>query len=255
MNDQLSFLYRYWLAALLPALLLGGCSGPGKKDIRNYYYPLKTLEDGLVYEYRPVGLDSLTPVYWYYRSFVQPNGVFLTGTYYEYDLIPLQLVKEEMVENGMLLSDLAVYTTDSMGLQQPILAKVLAGNVFPFEVSDSNGVFLFKVQLVFPDAPEASTTLIKNRRYLGDTTIVFDNQKLKAIRFGVRELIEDRDPEDGVVEPTLSGEEVYAEGIGLVYYYKNITSTQQLAYRLVRRYPMVELEDQFREKELQAREE
>lgn len=247
-KSVLPFCCRISALAGTVILLMGGCAKDGKKDIRDFYFPLKALQEGLVYEYQPVGNESLTPVYWYYRSFVQPEGVFLTGTYYEYELKPLQLVKEEWVENGMLLNDLLIYADDSLGQQRTIKAEILSGNVFPFEVTDSNGVFLYKVRLAFPEAPGITTTLIKNRRYLGEVNYPLEGKLREAVRFRVDELVEDNDPDDGVVEPAIKGEEIYAKDIGLVYFEKEISPDLTIAYQLVRRYPMTELEDLFLER-------
>lgn len=240
-----------WLGGvglLMAIMTVAGCGKWGAKDVRNYYFPIRELEDGLVYEYHPVGNEALTPVYWYYRSFIQKDSVLLTGTYYEYELLPMQLVKEELVANGVLLQELLMYPVDSLGEQQTIRAQVQAGNVFPFSVRDSNEVFLYKVKLEYPGIPGASTTLIKNRRYVGDTTFVWQGKTLPAIRFSVREMVEDLDPNDGVVEPEFSGEEIYAEGLGLVYYKKNIYEGLSIAYQLERRYSMEVLEQLFLER-------
>lgn len=235
--------------ALLAYVLMytAACNPSGRKDIRDYYFPLKKLTEGEVYEYRPIGQDSLSPAYWYYRSFLQDEGIYLTGTYYEYDLNPLQLVREELVSNGMLLQDLFVFIPDSTGRQQRIAAEVLVGNVFPFSVSDSSGVFLYKVRFDFPNEIGNTTTLIKNRRYLGDTTYSVNGQTYDAVRFEVRELVEDQSVTEGTVEPRFDGEEIYAKGIGLVYYRKNL-GAQSIAYELADRYPMEQLEQKAAER-------
>lgn len=227
--------------ALFTFAALLACNPTNRKDIRAYYFPLKELTQGLVYEYQAVEQDSLSPAFWYYRSFIQDEGIYLTGTYYEYDLIPLQLVREEMVSNGMLLEDLFLYLPDSSGRQQRVAAKVLAGNVFPFSVSDSSGVFLYKVEFDLSNEMGSTTTLIKNRRYLGETTYEFQGKTYDAVRFEVRELIEDRSATEGSIEPQFNGEEIYAKGLGLVYYRKNLGG-QTIAYELTDRYSMEQLE-------------
>lgn len=223
------------------ALSLQSCDTSGEKDVRDYYFPFKELTGGLVYEYQPSGQDSLGEVYWYYRSFLQDDGIFLAGTYYEADLIPLQLVREEMVSNGILLADLFLYYPDTTGRQQRITADIEAGNVFPFTVSDSSGILLYKVHIELPGQEGSTTTLIKNRRYVGDTTFVYQGRKYDAVRFEVKELIEDFSPTEGSVEPQYRGEEIYARGLGLVYYEKQL-GPDKLAYRLSDRYPMEQLE-------------
>lgn len=229
-----------YLAVVTFAVLLA-CNPSNRKDIRDYYFPLKKLTDGLVYEYQPIVQDSLSPAFWYYRSFIQDDGIYLTGTYYEYDLIPLQLVREELVSNGMLLEDLFLYLPDSTGRQQRIAAEVLAGNAFPFTVSDSSGVFLYKVRFDLSNEMGNTTTLIKNRRYLGETTYEFQGKVYDAVRFEVRELIEDRSLTEGSIEPQFSGEEIYARDLGLVYYSKDLGG-ETIAYQLVDRYSMEQLE-------------
>lgn len=237
-------LYMAW--GVFTFLSLTSCREGGPKDIRDYYFPLKQLEEGLVYEYQPVFQDSLTPVYWYYRSFLRDDGVFLTGTYYEYNLIPLQLVREELVKNGMLLQDLFLYEADSTGRQLRTTAEVLAGNAFPFQVSDSSGVFLYKIRWNPPSDTAAVITLIKNRRYLRDTVIAYEEKKYDALVFGVRELLEY--DKDGVFEQEYGGREVYAKGLGLVYYEKEISKDLRLGYRLIARYPMSQLEETFKQR-------
>jgi hypothetical protein len=225
---------------LLSILALQSCSRDGKKDIRDFYFPLKPLQDGLVYEYRPVGADSLTPIYWHYRTLIQDGNVFLTGTYYEFDFIPLQFFREEMVGNGMLLEDLYLYETDTTGKQRQVAVEILAGNTFPFEVRDSGGIFLYKIKWTMPSSPGATTTLIKNRRYLGDTVYVFKNQERQAVVFEVKELFEIDDENEGFFEQQFSGREVYAKGIGLVYFRKEIAKGMKIEYALRDRYPLDE---------------
>jgi hypothetical protein len=245
---QEGFFHRRALGAvslLLALYSLTSCQGDGAKDIRDYYFPLKQLEEGLVYEYQPVYPDSLTSAYWYYRSFIGEDGVFLTGTYYDSRLIPLQLVREELVSNGMLLQELFLYEPDTVGQQRRATAEVLAGNVFPFAVRDSSILYLYKVRWNPPASPDASITLIKNRHYLGDTTIQYQGKKYPAVRFALRESLEHE--QDGLFEQSYRGREVYAKGLGLVYYEKHVTDEFRWAYRLADRYPMSQLEDTFRQ--------
>jgi len=225
-----------------------GCqNGNHAKNIREYYFPLRQLQDGLVYEYEAVNNDSLAPNYWYYRSFVQEDGIFFTGTYYDAaDLTPLQFVREEMVSNGMRLVDLYLYEPDTTGKAERTDAEIIADSVFPFEVRDSGGVFVYHVKWTSPGEPATSTALIKNRRYVGDTTFTFQGKRYDCAVFEVRELLEQE--QEGFFEQEFSTVEWYAEGLGLVYYRKEITTDLILEYRLADRYPMAQLEALFRQK-------
>lgn len=244
---QSRFLFPVLFIATL-VIGLSSCRKNGPKDIRDYYFPLRELEEGLVYEYQPVHLDSLTPAYWYYRSFIQDEGVFLTGTYYEYDLVPLQLVREELVRNGMLVQDVYLYDDkpDSTGQQNRTAVEVLQGSAFPFEVTDSSGVFLYKIRWEPPQDSGAVITLVKNRRYLKDTVVQVLGESHDAILFDVRELL--TYDKEGVFEQAYGGQEIYAKGLGLVYYNKTIGEGMTLSYALNRRYPMNELEQQYEQR-------
>ena len=155
---------------------------------------------------------------------------------YEADFIPRQLVKEELVDNGMLLNDLYIYRTDSTGKQESYDINIIAGNSFPFKVSKPSGVFLYNINWEDPQKG-TTTTLIKNRRYLGDTTFIFAGQEYKdCIAFSQKELVEVES--EGVLSQEFEGVEFYAKGVGLVYFKKVITPTLTLEYALADRYPM-----------------
>ena len=183
-------------------ILLSACgSGDGHRDIRDYYFPLKGLTEGLVYEYQPVSEDSLPPVYWYYRSFLQKDSNYFTSTYYENDLIPLQFTREEVVSNGMLLQDINLYLRDTLDQQLRIPGEILSGSVFPFSVKEDGGIFLYKVRFEFPNEQNYATTVIKNRYYIGDSTYTFAGKDYPAVVFDVKELVEHGNEEAGYAEP------------------------------------------------------
>jgi hypothetical protein len=224
----------------LALLGLGACSTGDGEDIRDYYFPLRELTDGLVYEYRITGQDSLSPDYWYYRAIPTDSAYFFTKAYYQDDFLPRQLSREEMVSNGILLSDLFLFETDSLGQQVQVPAEVLSPSVYPFAVTDSNIVYLYKVRFSFPSEPHVSHTFIMNRRYRGKTTYTWEGTTYPAVRFSTRGVLEIRDTLQGGMEPEFRGEEIYAEGLGLVAYQRDFGQTG-LRYELYERYPMPEL--------------
>lgn len=239
--------YKTLLSIGLLSIFMAACQSDNEyRDIRNYYFPLKTLESGLVYEYEPVGNTPSSTNYWYYRSIMQNGEVNLTGTYYENDLIPLQLNNEQMTEAGMVLKDLYLYETDSTNTEQQlqIPVEVVQDDVFPFRVKKEGGIFLYNIKWSSPADPGATMELIKNRYYAGDTMIVFQNKKYEAIIFELKELV--AYDKEGVLEQQYDGQEIYAKGLGLVYYSKKITDALHLRYRLKDRYPMEQLEEKFR---------
>jgi hypothetical protein len=231
------------------AALLVSCQSEEVRNLREFYYPLEELSEGLVYEYTSAGDEQDPPFYWYFRSFEQPEGTFLTGMYYDYRYTPFQFIREEAVSNGMLTVDYSLYDMDSTGKQTPIPVEVAAGNVFPFEMADTNSVYLFKISFENPPVsdtlPPTTTTLIRNRQFAGDTTVVFQGETYEAVQFYVRELVDIAG--EGHAEHEYDGTEVYAKGIGLVYFTKNISETFFTEYRLNDRFLMTELERRFGE--------
>jgi len=252
---------------ILFLLSLWSCQSEGGRDIRAYYFPIQELQDGLIYEYQAVNMDSLTPKYWYYRSFINDNGVFLTGTYYEHDFTPLQFVREEMVSNGIIQdtlylfeynfseaaidslpedqrSSFFVYHPDSSSQVARVNVEILSGTLFPYQVRDEGGVFLYKVKWRPASQPETEIILGKTRHYLGDTTFTFQNKTYDCVRFKVSELFQQN--QEGVLEQEYSGVEWYAKKLGLVYFRKNITEDFVIEYQLEDRYPMEKLEEKFK---------
>lgn len=229
---------RLAFGLFLVLFTLGACRNGAPRDIRNYYFPLKQLTEGLVYEYR--ASDTLTPAYWYYRSILGKNGHFLTGTYYEQELAPLQMAREEMVSNGMLLRDLRLYSADSSGVARTTSVNIEHANVFPFQVTDSLGVFLYKIS--WADEEGQRITLTRNRRFVGDTIFHFEGRTWPGVVFSLIESIELDHPQQGYFEQQLQGREGYAKGLGLFFYGKAPKGQAPIIFSLRDRYPMPELE-------------
>ena len=219
------------------------CSGDDRKDIRGYYFPIDNLEEGMVYEYKAVNNDSLAPNYWYYKSVPTDSGTFFIGNFYDPNLVVRQFFREEVVDNGCLMTEYFLYDVDSTGLQKRFPAEVLAPNSFPFMVRDSGGIFLFKLQWTFSEEPLKTTTLIRNRRYIGTEKFPYKGEMRDCVAFQLKELVDDYD--EGHFEQQYSGVELYAKGIGLVYYKKEINKNLSLEYELADIYPMKTLEEKL----------
>lgn len=238
---------RYNYLPLVFLLILGfeSCIVDGPKDIHAYYFPVDHLKGGKVYEYRPVGNDTVAPYYWYYNTLTpdprqtDQKGTFLTGTYYDANLEIRQLVKEEKVGNGMLLDQAFLYPRQ--GVQTPF--EILGNNVFPFEVADTSAIYLYKVKFREPADSSSMTTLIRNRRYLGQTRYTFKGQNIDAVEFEVRERLENDG--NGRWQYEYNGKEIYGKGIGLVYTRKDL-GKMVLEYSLYDIYDMSELEKKLK---------
>ena len=213
------------------------CACGAERELRPYYFPFKTLTEGLVYEYQPT--DTLgTPFYAYYRTLYEDDKTYLTVMFYDHTYTPYQFVSERLVNSGALLERQFLYETDTLGKQVQIPLRVASNNTFPFKLATDGppGVLLMEMSWAQPSQPGATFTLVRNRQYARDTTWTYQQETLDAIVLRLRELIEH--DEEGVLSQEYGGTEVYAEGLGLVYSEKRIAEGLTLAYRLADRYPM-----------------
>lgn len=229
---------------LFLSLLLLSCGSESDfRDLENYYFPIDDLKDGLVYEYQHPTFDSVAPFYHYYRNVKSGDSLFLVGMQYNYLFEPQQLTVEEKISNGMLLTESILYQNDGEGKQVAMPMEIEVGSVFPFEVRDSQGVFVYNVK--WHDAVDSSqfTRLIRNRSFAGDTSFIFKEKTYPAVNFLVREKVESFD--EGFVEHEFNTFEIYAQSLGLVYYRKEVTPQLVIEYRLADTYPMSALEEKF----------
>ncbi|TNE52622.1 MAG: hypothetical protein EP344_15575 [Bacteroidetes bacterium] len=246
-NTHQPFLFA---GILLSAVVytLTACGNDGKRDISAFYFPLEELEDGRVYAYSPEAGDSADMSYWYLYSDERDSGDFLTSTQYDRYFEIRQIVREKIVSSGSLARNTYLYELDTAtGKSIPVRTTLESNNLFPFRVTDSLGVFLYRMHYTPPGDDSTRIYLIRNRRFLGDgPDFEFKGTPYPTIRMGIQEVIgHDR---EGSAEFKGHGEEWYAKGLGLVYYYKTYGLENQIrvAYRLTDTFPMVELERRAR---------
>lgn len=240
--------FTYLLSLLIIPILLLSCNDPevaDKRNVKSFYYPIEELKEPLVYEYKPTNNDTLGTQYCYFSTIETDTATYFTANIYNRFFEVEQFSIEEVVKNGMLQKDYFLYTFDTTGTQLRIPAEIEYNNSFPFEVKDSSGVFLQKMTWTLSEDPLHTTTLIRNRRYIGDSSYDYQGKEYETIIFSLREIIDDF--YDGHLETETSGIEIYAKGIGLIYYKKNISKDLAIEYELKDIYTMEELEKKFSE--------
>ncbi len=227
--------------ALLLALTSLACRSDGKRNVRAYYFPAEELYKGQVYQYALTQNGSTADEYWYYRSTLRDSGLFLTATNYDRYFQIDQITTEKLFDSGAASRDYFVYEPDTAtGTARQVRAVIESPNVFPFRVTDSLGVFLFRLHYVPAGDTAAKIYVIRNRRFLGDgPDFELQGQKYACIRFGIKEVVGNE--KEGSSEVEGQGEEWYAKGIGLVYSRRTF-GDYHLESRLKDRFPMQELE-------------
>lgn len=246
----MNIINRFLLLLFVSFLIMScGESKPQVRNIKEYYFPVENLDQGSVYEYETADDPRNPPFYYYYRNVRDAADLYLTGTYYDYDFTPIQFVREEMTNNGMTLADFYFYETDTLtGKQNQVPVEIEAKNVFPFTVNEEKpGVLLFTIKWDDPEPTGTEYTLIRNRQFVGDTTYIYQGKEHEAVQFYVRELIDNFN--QGHLETEYDGLEIYAKGIGLVYFEKNVSKEFVIKYKLKDDYPMSVLEEKFKERQ------
>jgi hypothetical protein len=234
----------YCLLPIVYCLLLMGC---GKKNIREYYYPLTQLrEKPMVYEYDFKTRDTSFKLYSYFQTVVQGDSVSFVGTDYDPNFQVMMMRRERMLFNGMKLQDLRYYGSDSTGKAIEMKASVTGGAVFPFEVKDSNGIFINIIKYRDPKDSTHETTLTRNLRFLQATTYDYKNQKYEALEFEKKDEQAEHDLKQGGWQHVFKVKEIYAKGLGLVYSKRAVTEEDSVEIILVDIYPMEDLEKKFK---------
>lgn len=236
-------LYLFFLLAI--SICFACESQKETRNIKAYYFPIDQLENGMVYEYHPINNDSYPIEYWYYRTQKTDSATYFTANYYDAQFVVRQFSNEEVVENGTLMHSHFLYEFDSTGLQQQVPSEILSPSSFPFEVRDSGGIFLLKIKWTYQEDPPKWTELIRNRKYIGNTNYNFQGKPQDCIAFDLKELVDSYD--NGHLERQYNGKEVYAKGIGLIYYKKEIEKDFILEYELKDTFSMKELESRYRQ--------
>ncbi len=234
----------FFICCLCSSAIFFACSNRGKRDIEAYYFPVKELRKGQVYEYAVSNKDSIALEYWYYRGFVRDSGLFLAGTFYDQNFQIGQIIREKITKTGAIAKECNLYepAPETEEQQTQISTTIESPNLFPFSVRDSAGTFEFKLHFTPPDDPESTIFLHRKRRYIGDAPdFEFNDKNYPCIRFAVYESISSK--KTGRPDLESFGEERYAKGLGLVYYSKSYgQNTFKVEARLTDIISMSELE-------------
>ncbi|WP_116127673.1 hypothetical protein [Lewinella sp. IMCC34183] len=231
---------------LLPLLLplLAACSG--EPDIRDYYYPVRELTDGLVYEYRNTGnVNQDSSEFWYYLGVDRDTALYLSATRYDRGVTPAQVSTERVRNEGAYLQSLTLYPLLPDGERIRTDVEILYDRTFPFFPGDGLATG-FRIRFPAPGTPGADNYVSLNRYYRGDTTLTVLGEEYEAVVFDLQGEVSQRDVRLGDISPTFTGYEIYARGVGLVEHYRDLGPGGEVGGKLIRRIGMEEYAAQIR---------
>jgi hypothetical protein len=210
-------------------LFMTGCSTgqEGTPDLADYYLPLSTLSpEGVTYRYQNQQ-DALAPLeVWFHQKLGSDRTLSIN-----YDPEGREVLRQydRFVENGVVIDSLVLISHDSTGKQHPVATNVISPNRFPFDVTDTSMIWLTRLEWWQP-LDSLHIVLARRRKFDGDTVWFFGKKERPAVRFTVEDTFETE--RVGWSSSQWSGEEIYARGIGLVYYKRQITNDLSLEFGL-----------------------
>lgn len=192
-----------------------------------FYFPIHELDESKVYRYKSTN-DSLSDQIWVLKAETSENNTFLNGAIFQVDGLLTHRWKEEQTSTGQVMTEYALALNGDPS--NPLIrTEIVQDDIFPFK-ADNNGIFLFNMKWKDPNDINVKYELIRNRIFAGDTMMTVMGKMTKVIHFRVKERVEVDD--EGILSLDLSGDEYYAEGIGLVVFIKNLDEKNRVVYEL-----------------------
>lgn len=213
------------IVMLIGVSLLACRSSDAGQDLVAYYYPIDDLpSEGLVYRYSSL-VDSL-PGEETWRLTRSAEGNLVSENIDPDGRILLRQV-DRRVASGILTDSLTLFPPQPAGTSVPV--TIHAGNRFSFDRSDSTATFLTHLEWWQP-GDSLHIVLQRRRQLAGDTTWTWQGKSRPAVIWRTDDQLETE--RDGWTNSGWLGKEVYARGIGLVYYERQVNTGFNLKYAL-----------------------
>lgn len=213
---------------IVSSLVFSFCGNSGYTNIEEYYFPIETLKEGKVYEYRISDItgEQTSSRYKYYTTVETDSGKYFINNNYDPTFFNDQYVLNEVVGNGILVKEYRMMALIPEKEQQIVKSEIVKNNAFPFEVRKEGGVTQMEMKFSDPRDEKEKIRFIRERKYLGDTIFTFQGKDLPAVVFAANEIREFTHEEDGDFDNTTFATEIYAKGLGLVSRKYNIGDVQ-----------------------------
>ena len=196
-------------------------------DYREYYIPMAILPaEGITYTYRNLRDTTAAPEIWSHKK--MGEGLIMS-TNYDSRGLETQRQYDRLVIDGIVTDSLILMFEDSTGRRGETRVKVVSPYRFPFIPGDSSKVWLTQFEWYQPQ-DSLHVVLQRRRRFDGDTTMTYHGKTIPAVQFTTDDTLETE--EAGWTHSTWQGVEIYAKGIGLIYYKRKISPELTLEYQL-----------------------
>lgn len=216
-------------------IFLSACKSPDDHsgDLSGFYLPVGSFpHEGMIYTYRNV-LDSTADREVWQHSLTSKDHILSIN--YDSRQQVVQKQYEHIAGNGVIIDSLSLFSQEESGTLIRIPVRVHSPNRFPFDAVDSSRVWLTKLEWWQP-GDSLHVVLERRRRFMGQSTWKSEGKSIPAIRFRTEDKFETE--EVGWTISQWTGEEIYAEHIGLVHYSRIISDKLHLEFELESRKPV-----------------
>ena len=197
---------------------------------RMFYFDALALGGvGKVFAFEPVSDTRHPDEYWHKRFTGDYRANTLYRTLYSPEGEILQSLSESIDKKGATLIKLELtYASGDSSLT--LNAKIDEATTFLFGPPDTSAVARYQIEYREPSEDSVRVILTRERKFVREQNFTFQGKEYPALRYVVYETLETET--EGFTESTWQTTEIYALGLGLVYYKKPINNDFVLEYRL-----------------------
>jgi hypothetical protein len=200
------------------SLALQACHSP-QPELIEYYYPLDSLMGKTAFYTYSTNDFSYPLERWSFTVKEQDNGkLYLEKQSWADSSHIDQTYKIELTQQGAIIREQIIIAKDSLGQWHKQELKISNNVDFPFaKWNEKESIWRFKASYIDPLDSTMQCTYTRDRQPLKQEEFAFNGKTYKAIRFSITEFNELNGTNGGHWEITHTGEELYAQGLGLVY--------------------------------------
>lgn len=239
----------FGLGLLLLSLLACQEKNPAPQPLKAYYFPLDSLDEGMVYEYRAIE-GQFPPQYWYMNRVANEQGDrYLITTIYDFNYEQRLITREFIASNGTVIEGYRIFYTDENSKVQSEEAKIQEGVFFGWDPPRSaEEAYRFRMSYDIPSGDTLMTYNFTRDRFFDQfVTRKWKGEEIEVAQFKNLQYfhLDGNDGGEWNID-SIRLTEHYAKGIGLVYYKKEMPQQPAEVYELHDRYPMSTFEEKAR---------
>ena len=204
-----------YLAIIFMTLVLG-CRSE-ERDLHDYYFPYKDLQDGKVYLYKDVGDGTFAKEFWFIQSEKSEEGYHLNISILNSKGEPIQTLREKVLPDEIKTVATMLVERDAYGDKYPVDVEIQQPYSFNLKIQDTSKALYCTLDWINP-IDSLEYTLEKIRYFKGFSTMQIMDKKVETLNITVHTTFKSFDINDGETSSLWPGEERYAKGLGLVYF-------------------------------------